>query len=112
MSIKQKKSLKLDEAQSDRENLNKKVKINNKNEKRIFDDTKVDIKGEYHKIEYISKIKKKILNGYSYAYSENELVTSFLFKNYSTNKEFYTCFKKGKGCVGKAFIDKKNNTFI
>ena len=97
----------LDESQSNKENLNKKDKINNKNEKRIFDDTKVDIKGEYHKIEYISKIKKKILNGYSYAYSENELVTSFLFKNYSADKEFYTCFKKGKGCEAKAFFDKK-----
>ena len=101
----------LDEAQNNQENLNRKVKINNKNEKRIFDDTKVDIKGEYHKIESISKIKKKILNGYSFTYSENELVTTFLFKNSSANKEFYTCFKKGKGCDAKAFFDKTNNSF-
>ena len=56
MDKNEERSKQLEEPQSNQENINKndkKNKINNKKEKRIFDDTKVDIKGEYHKIEYI-----------------------------------------------------------
>ena len=114
MPIMEKGSKQVEELKSNLQENNKNKKINkvkNNKDKRIFDDTNVDIKGEYHKIEYISKIKKKKLTGYSFSYSENDFITKFIFKNNSTNREFYTCFKKGKGCEAKAYFEKKKLHF-
>ena len=78
-------------------NETQKIKI-----KRVFDNTENEIEGEYNKITYQSKINKKTLSAYTFCYKKNEIITKFLYKNSSKNKEFYNCFKSGKGCLGKA----------
>ena len=105
----EKGSKQVEEPKNNQQEINKNKKINkvkSNEDKRIFDDTNVDIKGEYHKLNIYQKLKKK-LTGYSFRYSENDFITKFIFKNSSTNREFYTYFKKGKGYEAKAYFEKK-----
>ena len=80
-------------------------------DKRKFDDTKIEIPGEYNKFEYISKINKKKLIAFTFCYNKNNIITKFLFKNESKTREFYNCYKSGKGCNGKAFYGKLTQKF-
>ena len=75
------------------------IKIGKIKTKRVFENTDNSIKGEYNIIENDKKRGKK---AYNFCYENNNIITKFLFKNNSKNKEFYTCYKAGKGCPGKA----------
>ena len=77
--------------------------------KRIFNDTHIEIKGDYTRE---NKAKKnKIIPIYNFCYDEDNLLTRFIFKNSSRNYEYYYCYKSGKGCKGKGKYDIKTKEF-
>ena len=79
--------------------------------------TDVSIKGEYHKIDMIkTKLNGKKINSesYSFCYDDDDFVTEFNLKNISKNFKYFICFKRARGCEGKAMYDiqKKSLKFI
>ena len=86
----------------------KSEKHNVKN-KRIFNNTRIEIKGDYTR-ENRTK-KNKIIPVYNFCYDEDNLLTRFIFKNSSKNYEFYYCYKSGIGCKGKGKYDIKTKEF-
>lgn len=87
----------------------RKCKSKNKNKKRKFDDTNINIKGDSTR-ENITK-NDKIIPIYNFCYEEDNILTKFIFKNSSKNFEFFYCYKKSKGCLGKGKYDKKSKDF-
>ena len=76
--------------------------------KRIFQNTDNSIKGEYNIVDIVKNKGKKPSN---FWYELNNIITKFLFKNNSKDKEFYTCYKVGKGCPDKAIYEINEDKF-
>ena len=82
--------------------------------KKIRANTEVSIKGEYHKIDIIkTKLNGKKINSesYSFCYDDNDFVTKFNLKNISKNFKYFICFKRARGCEGKALYDIQKKEF-
>ena len=77
--------------------------------KRTFNDTNIEIKGDYTRENNIKKDKN--IPVYNFCYDEDNVLTRFIFKNSSKNYEFYYCYKKAKGYKGKGKYDIKTKEF-
>ena len=82
--------------------------------KKIRANTEVSIKGEYHKIDIIkTKINGKKINSesYTFCYEHNNFVTKFNLKNVTKNFKYFICYKRAKGCEGKAVYEIQKKEF-